>query len=225
MSSRGENLIFLISQPRAGSTMLQRMLGSHLAIHTVGEPWLMLHPLYALRSEGYDAEYSAPTARQAVEEFLRTIPSGEDEYLEGVRRMCTHLYETSLATSAKRYFLDKTPRYYLVIRELVRVFPEAHYIILFRNPLATLHSIIRTWIKDQWGWLYYYRNDLMEAPRLVLEAARLAGERAMVVHYEQLVQNPQNELRRICERLGEKFTGEMIEAGAENLPHWHYGDQ
>ncbi|HEX8649817.1 MAG TPA: sulfotransferase [Pyrinomonadaceae bacterium] len=225
MSTRGENLIFLISQPRAGSTMLQRMLGNHPAIHTVGEPWLMLHPLYGLRSEGYDAEYSAPTARLAVREFLGTIPRGEEEYVEGVRRMCAHLYGQALAASGKRYFLDKTPRYYLVIPELLSVFPEAHYIILLRNPLATLHSIIKTWIKDQWGWLYYYRNDLIKAPRLLMEGATLAGARSLVVHYEQLLANPQHELRRICEKLGEDFTGEMIEANGQNLPHWRYGDQ
>ena len=47
-----ENLILMISPPRAGSTMLQRILGSHSDIHTVSEPWLVLHPLYALRPEG-----------------------------------------------------------------------------------------------------------------------------------------------------------------------------
>ena len=205
--------------------MLQRMLGVHPAIHTVGEPWLMLHPLYGLRAEGYDAEYSARTAQRAVQEFLGTIPDGEEQYIEGVRRMTTHLYECSLAASGKRYFLDKTPRYYLVIPELLRTFPEAHYIILFRNPLATLGSIVKTWIKDQWGWLYYYKNDLTQAPRLLLEGARLAGERGRIVHYEQLVENPQQELRRICGMLGEDFRPEMIEAGGQNLPHWQYGDQ
>ena len=56
---QGENLIFIISQPRAGSTLLQRILGGHPEIHTAAEPWIMLHPLYALKSKGCSAEYNA----------------------------------------------------------------------------------------------------------------------------------------------------------------------
>jgi hypothetical protein len=225
IGTKGEGLIFVISQPRAGSTLLQRMLGGHPDIHTVGEPWLMLYPLYALRPHGYDAEYSAPTARPAVHEFLSTLPHGEEEYIEGVRRMCTYLYGCALEASGKRYFLDKTPRYYLIIPELIRTFPEAHYIILLRNPLSMLISVIETWIKNQWSWVYYFKNDLVRAPPLLLEGARLLGERGLVVHYEQVVTNPEEEIRRICRALGEDFTAEMVEYNRHNLPHWHYGDQ
>lgn len=59
--------MFLISQPRAGSTLLQRILGSHPDIHTVSEPWLMLQPLYALRPDGYRAEYNEHLARNATQ--------------------------------------------------------------------------------------------------------------------------------------------------------------
>jgi hypothetical protein len=54
----GKNLIFLISQPRAGSTLTQAILGSHRDIYTLSEPWLMLHPIYALRPEDYQGEPS-----------------------------------------------------------------------------------------------------------------------------------------------------------------------
>jgi hypothetical protein len=225
IGAKGEGLIFVISQPRAGSTLLQRMLGSHPYIHTVGEPWLMLHPLYALRPQGYDAEYSAATARPAVDKFLSTLPGGEEEYIEGVRRMCSFIYGRALESSGKRYFLDKTPRYYLIIPELLRTFPEAHYIILLRNPLSLLGSILRTWIKDQWSWIYHFKNDLVRAPVLLLEGARLLGERGLVIHYEQLVTEPEHEMRRVCQMLGEEFMPGMVEYNSQNLTRWQYGDQ
>ena len=35
-------LVFLLSLPRSGSTLLQRLLAAHPQVHTVAEPWLML---------------------------------------------------------------------------------------------------------------------------------------------------------------------------------------
>lgn len=86
----GQNLIFLISQPRSGSTLTQRILGSHPDIHTLAEPWLMLHPSYGMKSVGYDAEYNADWARTIVQQFLQKLPTGEKTYYEGLRRMYTY---------------------------------------------------------------------------------------------------------------------------------------
>jgi hypothetical protein len=222
---QGKNLIFLISQPRAGSTLLQRILGSHPDIHTESEPWLMLHPLYGLRSDGYQAEYNAHLARVAVQGFLQMLPDGEGEYFEGLRRMYSYLYGRALASSGKRYFLDKTPRYYLIISELYRIFPKAHCIILLRNPLAVLCSGLRTWTKERWLSLHNRKHDLTEAPRLLLAGIDMLGERGVVVHYEQLVRDPKDEVRRICDGLGVDFVPGMIEYGRHDLPRWQFGDQ
>lgn len=53
-----KNLIFLISLPRSGSTLTQKILGAHSAIYTRSEPWIMLNPLYSLKQEGIDAIYN-----------------------------------------------------------------------------------------------------------------------------------------------------------------------
>lgn len=52
----GGNLGFLVSLPRSGSTLLQRIVSNHPDIHTVAEPWFMLHPLYALKRGEFIAE-------------------------------------------------------------------------------------------------------------------------------------------------------------------------
>ena len=222
---QGQNLIFLISQPRAGSTLLQRILGSHPDIHTVSEPWLMLHPLYALRNDGHQAEYNAHKALNASEGFLQQLPSAEHEYIEGVRRMYSYLYGRAQVSSGKRYFMDKTPRYYFIIPELYRTFPEAHFVILLRNPLAALCSRLRTRIKENWFALYNGRHDLVRAPRLLIEGIEVLGERGMLVHYERLVSNPESEVKGICRRLGIEFVPDMVEYGRNALPYWRLGDQ
>ena len=201
--SLGENLIFIISQPRAGSTLLQRILGNHPDLHTVSEPWLMLHPFYCLECQGFRAEYNEVVAQSAVQNFLGTLPNREDEYFEGVRRMYTYLYESSLATAGKRYFLDKTPRYYFVIPQLYRTFPKAHFLILYRNPLAVLCSIISAWAKENWFALFQFKHDLIRAPGLLNEGIQFLGERAMVVHYEELVVNAERGIQDICKTIEE----------------------
>lgn len=225
MNTKGEKFIFLISQPRAGSTLLQRLLASHPDIHTVSEPWLMLHPLYALRPDGYKAEYNGHVARNALQSFLQMLPGGESEYIEGLRRMSIYLYERALEGMGKRYFLDKTPRYYFVIPELYRVFPKAHYIILLRNPLAVLCSVLKTWVKENWFSLYGFKHDMIRAPHFLLNGTEILGDRCIIVHYEQLVKEAHNEIKGICEQLEIDFMPEMIEYGYNNLPRWQSGDQ
>ena len=73
----GEGLIFIISQPRAGSTLLQRMLSGHPDIATAAEPWLLLHPLYGLRQHGIQAEYNSQWAFKAVSYTHLTPPKSE----------------------------------------------------------------------------------------------------------------------------------------------------
>jgi len=223
--SLGDNLIFLISQPRAGSTLLQRVLGSHSDVHTISEPWLMLHPLYALRRQGHTAEYNVKWAHSAMSTFVKALPEGEQTYLAGLRRMYGYLYDCLLKDTGKRLFLDKTPRYYLIMPELAQVFPDAHYIILIRNPLAVLCSILETWVKGDWYSLYNYKEDLLQAPHLLNQAPQVLGPGCITIQYEQLVVNAETQVCHLCEQLSIPFEPVMIHYGQANLPQWTFGDE
>lgn len=222
--SLGENLIFLISQQRAGSTLLQRILAGHPEVHTTAEPWLMLHPVYALREKGHQAEYNATLAQKALSDFLETLEHGQAHYLEALRRMALHLYGTACEQAGKSYFLDKTPRYYFIIQELSEIFPEAKFVILLRNPLAVLSSILDTWVKGHWIMLARYRQDLLDAPHRLSEGIKLLGDRAAVVHYETLVTDPQTVMQFLCDRLGLEYDPSMLEYGEAARPPGEMGD-
>lgn len=224
INSTGKNLIFLISQPRAGSTLTQAILGSHPDIYTVSEPWLMLLPIYYLHSRKYEVEYNAEWSQIALQEFLKILPNGEETYLEGIRRMYVYLYESALNVSGKQYFLDKTPRYYHIIPELYQVFPDAHYIILLRNPLAVLCSIINTCVKDKWDRLKLYKHDLLQAPNLLLQGIQTLKDKCIVLHYENLLANPEAEISQFCKKLELEFIPTMIHYGEQNHPKWRFGD-
>jgi hypothetical protein len=230
--STGKDLIFLISQPRAGSTLLQRILGGHAEIHTVSEPWIALHPLFALRAQGASADYSHTLAREATLGYISRLPGGEETYIQSVRLMLNHLYDAALSSSGKTIFLDKTPRYYFIIPELRRVFPDARFIFLLRNPLAVLCSILEAWVKKPYfSQRYAFRNDLVHdlltAPELLTAAIEVPGPNDFVVHYEHLVQSPGPTIARLCEQFQLDFDPRMIEYGhpRRNPERWPYGDQ
>ena len=119
----------------------------------------MLHPLYALKEKGIETEYGADTAQQGLFDFLKQIPEGIELYKEALRKLGWTLYNRVVELSGKKYFLDKTPRYYHIIPELYSIFPNAKFIILFRHPIAVLSSVLKTWFEN--------RVDKILAPNVV----------------------------------------------------------
>nr|RNJ68779.1 MAG: sulfotransferase [Leptolyngbya sp. IPPAS B-1204] len=221
----GQNLIFLISQPRAGSTLTQKILGSHPQIHTISEPWIMLPLLYPLCYDDLQAEYNTKLARIGWDNFFQQLPDSKTAYYEHLSFMYADLYSQVLKPTGKKYFLDKTPRYYYIISEIYKVFPQAQFIILLRNPLAVLCSIIATWVKSDWLHLDQLKNDIVKAPGLLLEGIRELGDDCLVLHYEKLIAKPEIEFKRVCQAMKLKFAPKMIEYGATNSTVWRFGDQ
>ena len=204
------SLLFLISQPRAGSTLLQKILGNHSEIYSPSEPWLMLPPMYSLKPKNCSAEYDTNLCYKGIKSFLDNLPAGEQEYFKGLSHMYSYLYNQALLGTGKSHFLDKTPRYYHIIPEIAKTFPNAKFIILFRNPLAVLCSIIRAWIRQRWFRLIYYRHDLIKAPFKLREAISLLESRCLVVKYEDLLLNPEIEIQNILQWLDLSFEKNIL---------------
>ncbi len=229
---RGEGLVFLAGLPRSGTTLLQRLLGSHSQIHTLTEPWLMLHPLYALREQGIATDYGAPLARLALQEFLGQVGRDEELYREGIRALAGVLYGAAMAGRGERYFLDKTPRYYHVLPELARTFPEARILLLLRNPLAVLSSMLARGpggqAADPTQALRrepFMMTDLRRGPRLLAQALeRLPPERCRAVRYEELVEDPEGRLRELCAWLGLDYEPDMVAYGRHAHARGRFGD-
>lgn len=223
---QGENLIFIICPPRSGSTLLQKILGAHSEIHTTSEPWIALPPLFVFHRSGTQAPYGAKLYRRALREFLSGLPEGNAAYWESVRLMLSHLYGRALETSGKRLFVDKTPRYYYIIRELRKVFPRAKHVLLFRNPLAVMSSMLEAWIQTDPKVLRQFRDDLLLAPRNMVDAIREFGAEQSVVHYEELTSDPERVVAKLCRELDIAFEEGMVNYGesAAGRTRWLYGD-
>jgi Sulfotransferase family len=208
----GRQLIFLVSQPRSGSTLLQHILASHPQVHTLPEPWLMLHLVYGLRERGLSAEYNARYAYSALKGFLSEIQADEDQYWRAVRAAASHLYEPALQGTGKAFFLDKTPRYYFILPELRRIFPKARFVLLVRNPLAVFASILNVNFKGELrGFLSEdRRHDILTAPRLMFEAIKDPTGMTAIVHYEALATHPDETARKLCEQIALDYDPAML---------------
>jgi hypothetical protein len=190
---------FIISQPRAGSTLLQRLLATHPEIQTVGEPWLAIPFAYALREKGVSSEYIHVSMAQGFGEFVSKLPNGRADYFREVRALLERLQE-KISMPGKTWFLDKTPRYHLILDELAEIFPEARFIVLWRNPLAVAASILNTWKEGRFD-LTYYEQDIFRGPLNIVSFVEKRAATILELPYEQLVRETESSIRRVTDFL------------------------
>ena len=184
--------------------MAQRILAAHEQIHVpTSEPHILLPYLYTLRNTGVYAEYSHQNVVRSVQDFYGNMPEGKEEYLSEVRELVLRLYART-APQGVRYFLDKTPRYHLIVDDIIRLFPEGKFLFLWRNPLAVIASNMDTWAGGRWN-LYRYKVDLFDGLENLVEAYRKHSSRVCAMHFEKLAASPIEEWTKVFEYLELSF--------------------
>jgi Sulfotransferase family len=200
--------LFLLSLPRSGSTLVQRVLAAHDEIATAPEPWVLLPQIYATRDRGAFAEYGQLTSAHAIREFGERLPNGIADYDEEVRNFILALYGKA-SGGASTYFLDKTPRYHLIVEDLFRLFPDAKVVFLWRNPLSIVASIVETWGHGKWT-VGRWRGDLYDGVDHLVAALEGHGDRAHAVRYEDLVAEPMGAWPELFAYLDLSFDGSLL---------------
>jgi hypothetical protein len=222
-----DRLVFLIGAPRSGTTLLARMLSAHTQIYGRAEPHLIT-PLAHLGYFGKveKAPYDQNNAEQAIREIVAEIPQHEAGYLDALRAYTDSMYAQmmQLAPPGKRFFLDKTPAYALVLPFLTKLYPHAKYVVLTRHPLAVLSSYVESFFDGD------YRIALSHNPilqRYVPELARLVRDKPVPnvwVRYEDLVRDPETQFRRVCDHVGVPFEERAISYGESGEAFKGLGD-
>lgn len=200
--------LFLFSVARSGSTLVQRVLASHAEVATAAEPWLLIPLLYTTRRQGVVSEYTHGLAVDAIEDFAQQLPGGRQAYLDELRETALRLYARAAPPEA-RLFLDKTPPYFFVVDDVLRLFPDARCVLLWRNPLSVVASLAR-FEDTPWNPVAYKQNLFNGIVRLT-DAQRRHGDRLCVVRYEDLVTGDPAPWRRIAEHVGIDFDEGALE--------------
>ncbi len=216
-----EQLIFLSSLPRSGSTLTQRILGSNPDIATTSEPWIMLPLLNLSQEHIYEASYGRNPAATGVSDFLNYINEKDPAIVnEAIKQFALTLYSEHLGDKA--FFLDKTPRYYLIANELETIFPNAKHLYLIRDPLAVLVSIYQTWVKGDLNKMINYQVDLIRGVQIFSNIIKKHPHK--IFYYEDLLQNQESTLNTILSRFGIPFEQAMLEYRNPET-NWNLGDQ
>ena len=205
--------IFIFSITRSGSTLAQRVIAAHDGVSTASEPWLLLPYLYTLRERGVVAEYTHPLMAKAIDDFCQVLPDGRSDYYQELHDFVIRLY-TKAAGPEALYFLDKSPPYYFVADDIMRLFPEGKFIFLWRNPLSILSSIIETWQDGLWRATTFREDLFIGLPRLI-STYRASTSRAHAVRMEDLLGDGDRPWRDMMTYLELEFDPQVLSRFAE----------
>lgn len=187
--------IFIVGMPRAGSTLLEQILSSHSLVEGTSE--LQDIPILARRSGDYPK-----SALELTEDERRSL--GE-EYLK----------RTSVQRrTGKPFFIDKLPNNWMWVPFIQLILPNAKIIDARRHPLACCFSNFRQHFAHGQSWTY----DLEHLGRYYADYVRLMAHvdavlpgRVHRVVYERMVDDTENEVRRLLEYCGLEFEPGCLE--------------
>tara|TARA_R110002126_G_scaffold97190_17_gene226792 strand:- start:10391 stop:11770 length:1380 start_codon:yes stop_codon:yes gene_type:complete len=176
--------IFVVSLPRAGSTLLERFLGSSEQVHLAGE----LNNFARCLQQQLQQQFPGwrPASKVAMVEQSRQLDFAQlgQRYLDSTR---PH-------TGQSRYFVDKLPLNFLYVGLIHRALPNARIIHVKRQPLDHCYAMYKHLFADAYPFSYqlselaqYYHayQQLMQHWQQVLPG---------VIHdvrYEELVTTPE----------------------------------
>lgn len=198
-------IAFLVGFPRSGTTLLDRMLGAHPEIEVVEEKSLF-SPLHQ--------DWSAPGTLAALASVNEAqIADARNTYRRELSRHRRHA-ERSLV-------IDKLPLNLAYLFLIYRLFPEAPVIFLQRHPMDACVSCFCQAFELTASMAYFldipqtagYYDAVMQVATLSMDQV---GNPLHQLRYEDLVTEPQGELKRLLGFLG-------LEWNAAVLDYWQQG--
>lgn len=184
--------VFIVGQPRTGSTLLDRMLDAHPAVVSAGE---LRHFGLALRRV---VQLDEP--RQYTSRLMQAAATADPSQLG-------ELYVGSIGrfSATAAHVIDKLPTNYHFLPLILAALPNAKVLHVRRDPMDTCFAVY----KQLFAGAYLHSYDLGEMARHYVRYTRFMqtmrerfGERFIDVRYEDLVTDTEECLRRILEYIG-----------------------
>ena len=189
VASSGPVPVFIVGMPRAGSTLIEQMLGRHPAIAAGGEnPWLQRLVRNALDARGL----AFPGDQDRLDDD--ELAAIRDAYLESL----------TMRGGDAPFVTDKLPANFLCLPVVRRLFPQALVVHARRDALETCWSCYKQLFAAPQDFAYdlrelgrYYRSSTA-----FIERCRRLSDRVVELTLDRLLAAPRRELSGILGRLG-----------------------
>ena len=219
--------VFIVGAPRSGTSMLRLMLDRHPAIGLCDETHFFYY-VYTRRRHFGDLSDPANRNRlvdrylemkniRVLDLDLEQLASSLREHGYSYRRFFLVLLSRYAQENGKSRIGEKSPDHALHVETLCRWYPRCRIVHLARDPRAVVGSLQRMpWARSNvMANARWWRRNTTAALRLH------DRENVLLVRYEELVSDPEAELRRICRHIDERYAEEMVEADrAEDHRPW-----
>ncbi len=239
--------IFIVAAPRSGSTLLFETLACSSQLFTIGgESHAIFESLPNLRPVAPGgSESNRLTAREATPETIQSIRAGFAAALKDRESIALQIGDVD-----RIRMLDKLPKNSLRIPFLKRVFPDALFVFLFRDPRQSISSMIEAWESGQWvtypnisagqkrwslllppGW-----PAMLDAPLeaicahqwtaannyILSDLEDVEPDRQLRISYDALCNTPSSVIEQICAFANLKYDRYLRERVSESLPLSRY---
>lgn len=191
-ASEGPRPVFIVGMPRSGTTLLERILGSHPEVADAGELNDLVRQLRWMCDLPGQSKLDLALARRA---------EGIDFAELGSR----YLAHTQWRAKGKPVYTDKMPPNFLNVSYIARALPQARILHMVRGPMDTCFSNLKEWFAG--AYPHSYDQEEM-ADHFGRYRALMAHWRAQYpelildVRYDELVTEPEKVLREVLEFCG-----------------------
>lgn len=210
---------FIVGIGRSGTTLLTNMLNGHESISAAPENNFILfgEPLRKITSQTtLIQEFNLMTKLKHNHTYSIWEPdiskldiSDTLNYSSICKWVYCHSTQDKNPESI-RVFVDKNPIYSLYIKKILKIFPDARFIVLTRDYRDNILSrkkytegfISRFIVSLAAAWNHYYAK--------ILKAKAKDENRFHLIRYEDLVKDPSVELSSICSFLNLDFQESML---------------
>lgn len=195
-AGRDYHPVFVAGAMGSGTTLLAFSLGQRFRCACViEESAIQVSP-------GSFLHVPHPNRFRSIRAYQEHFAPDDSWSIEQARLDLLELYRSHASGSSEVVF-DKGPNVHLARAAfLARCFPEAHHVMIFRDPVVNIEGFRRKWERFRDDPLEESLRFYRETHERFLEAAEGLGDRVHVVEYETLVEHPEATFATLRRRLG-----------------------